>query len=108
MNRKIESNCIDLNVYILLVVFFFCREDIKKSLEQTEDGEFVTNQYDVDVNALNRSQILNLCVLILQKAHDYTGNGCWPDSELLDQDNIPDKNQLLAILNKYKGKKGKF
>jgi len=87
----------DITVYPL--------ENIRNSMEQTEDEEFVAKQYDVDINELDRSQILNLCLLILQKAHDYTGDGCWPDNKLLDQDDIPDEKQLLDILNAYKEKK---
>lgn len=75
------------------------------ALKQTEDVDFVKEQFDADVRKFDKGRILKLCVLIMEDKHDFSGDGCWPDDKSTELIDFPDEDTLREILNKYKVKK---
>lgn len=44
------------------------------------------NLYDVDVTTMNSYDRLKLCGYMMEVEHNFSGNGCWPDSETISED----------------------
>lgn len=91
---------------LLFYIVDFFSEKIEEALKKTEDEDFVRAEYDVEVRELEKARILKLCGVMMEEKHDFTGNGCWPDSKPLDLGALPNEEQLREILNRHK-KKGK-
>lgn len=94
-------------MYSFKYYFIDFRQKIIEALRRTDDADFVKEHYDVNVREFERARILKLCVIIMEDKYNFTGDGCWPDDELLDLEDTPDEEELSNIINKHKKTDGK-
>lgn len=78
--------------------FFIYRDKIKDCLEKINNAEYMSQEYKVNVEELNMLQRLKLCGHMMEIEHNFSGDGCWPDTDADPNDPMKNEEILHEIL----------